>query len=99
MEFTQLIGIAAGILTASSMLPQVIKTLKEKKAEEVSKKMLLVLSSGVALWIVYGFMKKDLPIIATNIFSLLVNLTMLYLRIRFNRKDKGAAVEPRLSVS
>jgi MtN3 and saliva related transmembrane protein len=81
------------------MLPQVIKTLKEKKAEEVSKKMLLVLASGVALWIVYGFMKKDLPIIATNIFSLSVNLTMLYLRIRYSRKDKGAAVKPRLSVS
>jgi MtN3 and saliva related transmembrane protein len=99
MELTQIIGLVAGVLTASSMLPQVLKTLKEKKADEVSKSMLLVLISGIALWIVYGFQKKDIPIIATNIFSLLVNLTMLYLRIKYNRKEKGAAVKPHLSIS
>lgn len=99
MELTQIIGLAAGILTASSMLPQVIKSWKEKKADDVSLSMLIVLISGIALWIVYGFQKSDLPIIATNCFSLLVNLVMIVLRIKFKRNKKDAAVQPRLSVS
>lgn len=85
METTQLVGIVAGILTASSMLPQLIKIIKEKKAEDVSLIMLLVLISGVALWIVYGFMRDDLPIIATNGFSLLVNLVTIILRLRYSK--------------
>jgi MtN3 and saliva related transmembrane protein len=86
MEMTQWIGIAAGVLTASSMLPQVIKVLKEKKAEEISLLMLIVLISGISLWIVYGVMKKDLPIIATNAFSLLVNIVLMVLRIKYKEK-------------
>jgi len=83
MDSTQWIGIIAGILTASSMLPQVVKIWKEKKAEEISLLMLLVLLSGIALWIVYGVMKKDFPIIVTNAFSLLVNIALMVLRIKY----------------
>src|SRR6476661_969858 len=82
MELTQIIGLAAGILTASSLLPQVFKTLKEKKAEDVSLGMLFLLQAGLVLWIIYGIRREDLPIIATNCFSLLVNITMVILRIK-----------------
>jgi len=85
MNWTQIIGLGAGICTACSLLPQVFKTLKEKKAEDVSLVMLLVLQAGLILWIIYGFKRSDIPIIATNCFSLLVNITMLVLRIRYSR--------------
>ena len=85
METTQLVGIAAGVLTAGSMLPQLIKIIKEKKAEDVSLIMLLVLISGISLWVVYGFMRDDIPIIATNSFSLLVNITTVILRLRYSK--------------
>ncbi|GAA4329810.1 SemiSWEET transporter [Flaviaesturariibacter amylovorans] len=86
MDTTQIVGIVAGILTASSLLPQVIKTYREKKADEVSIVMLLVLMAGVALWIVYGFLRDDMPIIVTNCFSLAVNLTMIGLRLKYGHK-------------
>ncbi len=79
-------GIIAGVLTAVSMLPQVLKTIKTKKAENVSPLMLIVLICGVSLWIVYGILKNDLPIIFTNGFSVLVNLSMLFLRWRYRDK-------------
>ena len=85
MDWTQIIGLAAGVCTATSMIPQVLKTIKEKKAEDVSLVMLLVLFSGICLWIVYGIKKSDLPIIATNSFSLLVNVTMIILRVRYKK--------------
>ncbi|RYZ21878.1 MAG: hypothetical protein EOO16_11325 [Chitinophagaceae bacterium] len=88
MDTTEIVGIVAGILTASSLLPQVIKTLKEKKADEVSKGMLLTLMAGVAGWIVYGFLRDDLPIIVTNCFSLAINILMMVLRIKYGDKNK-----------
>ena len=84
------IGITAGILTATSMMPQVIKTIKTKKAEHVSALMLIILIAGVTLWIIYGIIKKDLPIICTNSFSLLVNIVMLVLRWKFSNNSKPA---------
>jgi MtN3 and saliva related transmembrane protein len=78
-----IIGVAAGVLTAVSMLPQVFKTIKTKKAEHVSPLMLIILICGVSLWVVYGILKNDLPIISTNSFSVLVNMCMLFLRWRY----------------
>jgi MtN3 and saliva related transmembrane protein len=83
MNWTQVIGLGAGILTASSLIPQVIKTIRQKRADEVSIKMLLVLQAGIILWIVYGFKRNDFPIIITNMFSLAVNITMVVLRIKY----------------
>jgi MtN3 and saliva related transmembrane protein len=82
---TQWIGIAAGVLTASSLLPQLIKTLREKKAEDVSIGMLIVLMCGLILWILYGIKREDMPLIVTNCFSLLLNITMVILRLKYNR--------------
>jgi MtN3 and saliva related transmembrane protein len=84
MNITQIVGIIAGILTAISMLPQLIKMIKEKKAEDISILMLIVLLSGLSLWIVYGIMREDLPIIATNAFSVLINITLVILRIKYS---------------
>jgi MtN3 and saliva related transmembrane protein len=84
---TQLIGISAAVLTAVSMLPQLYKIIKEKKAENVSILMIVVLMSGLSLWIWYGVQKKDYPIIFTNIFSLLVNMFIMFFGIKYKKKD------------
>lgn len=72
-----LIGIAAGILTSVSMLPQLIKVIKEKDVQTLSPVMIVVLLVGVSLWVVYGIMKLEWPIILSNAFSVLVNATLL----------------------
>jgi MtN3 and saliva related transmembrane protein len=87
MNWIKILGLIAGVCTASSLLPQVVKTIKQKKAEQVSLFMLIVLLSGQILWIVYGFAKSDLPIIATNCFSLLVDILMIVLRTKY--KENG----------
>lgn len=74
------IGFLAGILTAISMLPQLIKTLKEKKAADITPWMLGVLIAGVILWLIYGIIKKDWPIIITNAISIFLNVWMFVLR-------------------
>jgi len=83
---TQLIGISAGILTAFSMLPQLIKIIKEKKADDISYFMLFILISGLILWTIYGVMKNDIPIIATNAFSISLNAVLVFFRIKYRKK-------------
>jgi len=80
MSTEQIIGIAAGVLTSTSMVPQLVKLVKEKKADGISPVMLIVLIAGLALWATYGIIKKDWPIIITNAFAFLLNLVLLILR-------------------
>lgn len=89
IEKVAFIGIAAGVLTAGSMLPQVIKTFREKTASEVSLVMIFVLMGGIGLWVWYGYLKNDLPILITNSFSMAINLVMIILRIRY-RNNKSS---------
>lgn len=71
------LGIIAGILTSASMVPQLVKVLKEKNVDDLSWVMLLVLISGVSLWVWYGIIKEEWPIILSNAFSVLLNSTLL----------------------
>lgn len=86
-SFTQVVGIAAGIFTSVSLLPQIIKSVREKKAQDISLFYLLILFGGLGLWTYYGFLRKDVPIIATNIFSLILNGTMIVLGVRYKNKS------------
>jgi len=79
----QVIGLTAGLLTAGSSFPQFLKILKEKKADDLSIPMLLILLSGLSLWIYYGFLKKDLPLILTNSFSLIFNILIMILKFKY----------------
>ncbi|MES2826771.1 MAG: SemiSWEET transporter [Bacteroidota bacterium] len=86
MDFLQILGLTAGICTASSMIPQLVTTVKKKKAEQVSLLMFLVLMLGNGLWLYYGIAKSDIPIMATNILSILLNIAMLVLKLRYNKR-------------
>ena len=83
---TEIVGIAAGICTGIAMLPQLIKIIREKKAEDISFVMLLVLIVGLGGWVWYGLLREDYPIIITNAFSLLVNFAIVFFSYRYRQK-------------
>ncbi len=80
-----MVGILAGVLTSTAMIPQLIKTIKEKNAENISPFMVIILILGTGTWSYYGVLKDDLPIIITNGFSCLVNSVMLFFKIKFTK--------------
>ena len=87
-KLTNYIGIAAGIFTGISLVPQLYKIIKEKRAENISYFMLVILIAGLAGWVWYGIRKNDLPIIFTNGFSILVNLLTIFFSARYKDKNK-----------
>jgi MtN3 and saliva related transmembrane protein len=82
MDITTIIGSAAGILTATSLLPQVIKAWRSKSTRDVSTPMLVVLATGVFLWFVYGLRVDSMPIIVANVVTFTFACTVLVLNIK-----------------
>ena len=86
MNTIQLLGLTAGALTTTAFLPQVIKTWKSKSAKDLSLGMFMLFSLGVALWLVYGIMVQDTPVIAANLVTLMLASTILFFKFRFKNQ-------------
>ena len=79
-------GYFAAILTTAAFLPQLIKTLKTKKADDVSLVTLIMFISGLGFWIIYGHAISSLPIQIANIITLMLNSLILISKIYYARK-------------
>jgi len=79
------VGLLASTLSAFSLLPQLAKLIKERKAEGISITMLCVLFAGLSSWIYYGFLKEDWIIIISNAVSLLLNSTIVGFTLKYKR--------------
>ncbi len=83
MDLTAGIGLLAGLLTTASLIPQALKIWKSKSAKDISLKMFAAFSAGVALWLVYGILQKEIPIILWNAVSLVLAGAILAMKLRF----------------
>ena len=75
-----IIGLIAGALTSSGFIPQIIKGWRTKKMEDVSYYMPIILAIGMFLWLIYGIMLKDIPIIAANVFGTACNIAIIIMK-------------------
>jgi MtN3 and saliva related transmembrane protein len=82
-----IIGIAASAGTAISLLPQLIKLCRDKKADDLSLPMLAILFVGLSLWIWYGILKNDLIIIISNAISLSLNISIVILSLKYRKTN------------
>jgi MtN3 and saliva related transmembrane protein len=78
------VGFVAAFCTTVSYIPQVKKCWQTGSTGDLSLKMLAILATGIALWVVYGFMKGDIIIIIANAVSLVLLLNLLFFKVREN---------------
>ncbi|QLE02852.1 SemiSWEET transporter [Galbibacter sp. BG1] len=71
------IGWLAGIFVTIAVIPQILKAIKTGNVNDISPFFFIQLVIGVLLWVIYGIMKSDWPIIITNGVSLTLNSYML----------------------
>ena len=81
----EMFGYIAAILTTAAFLPQLIKTLKTKKADDVSLITLVMFNIGVLSWIIYGYKISSIPILLANLITLILNLLILISKIYFSK--------------
>ena len=88
MENTTLLGLLAGTLTTLSFLPQVIKTWKSKSTKDISLGMFISFCAGVFLWLVYGILIHDLPVIITNFVTLILASSILWMKLKYKSSKR-----------
>ena len=81
------IGLVAGTLTSVAAIPQVIKTLKTHHVRDISVWQPLLLSFGVTLWMIYGILIGDVPIIIANVTPLICNVILTGMKLRYGREE------------
>ena len=81
MHWITIIGLLAATCTTIAFLPQVIKTVKTKKTKDISLLMYIILTTGILLWVVYGLLTIDLPIILANSITFVLALIVVMLKI------------------
>jgi len=82
------IGLVAGFLTSIAVIPQVVRTYRTRHARDISIWQPVLLDIGMVLWLIYGIMLKDLPLILANAFSIFCNTLLIGMKIYFKEDDK-----------
>jgi MtN3 and saliva related transmembrane protein len=80
------VGLVAGLLTSVAVVPQVVRTWRTKHAKDLSIWQPLLLVGGMLLWLIYGLMIGDTPLIAANTFSLGCYLLLIAMKIIYDRR-------------
>ena len=83
MKIDFVIGLIAGIFSTLSFLPQVIKAFKTKRTEDLSLATFVIFSISVVLWLTYGILIRQIPVILANITTLALALLILVMKIKY----------------
>ena len=78
------IGMFATFFTMWSTVPQIKKSLRTKKTDDVSKWLIISLIAGLSLWVAYGVMKGDMIIICANSIGVSLNVFLLILKLKYS---------------
>ena len=81
-----ILGIAAGILILTGWVEQIYKGFKTKSLKDVSRFLMIFISAGAILWLVYGFIVNDIFIIGTNIAAIALMMIVLGMKRRYDKK-------------
>jgi len=81
-SFHDLVGYLAGLLTTAAFLPQVAKTLRERKARDISLGMYLFFCAGVGLWLLFGLLIASWPVVLSNFVTLVLSGAVLVLKLK-----------------
>ena len=76
------LGLLAAFCTTIAYLPQVLHTWRTRSTKDLSLPMFLVMTAGVFLWLVYGLILNDIPLIAANGTTFVLSGTILYFKLR-----------------
>ena len=78
-----ILGLVAAACTTISLLPQTVKVIKQKSTRNISLSMYVIFTSGVLLWLIYGILTRDIPVMLANAVTFVLSFTILVLKIKY----------------
>ncbi len=82
MNWITVMGFIAGMCTTSAFLPQVVKIFRTRKTEDISLFMYIILTAGILLWMIYGSLNGDIPLVLANGITFIFASSILVLKLR-----------------
>ena len=82
MFHPEVLGYIAAFLTTAAFFPQPIKTIRTRDTKSISLAMYVLFTSGIALWLWYGWLVDSMPLIFANTITFVLALTILVLKLR-----------------
>ena len=76
------IGYAAAAMTVVSYLPQTVRVWRTRQTHDLSLWMFILLIVAGSLWLTYGVLRTDWPVILTNAALVLINVSILVAKVR-----------------
>jgi MtN3 and saliva related transmembrane protein len=87
-----ILGVAAGVLILTGWVEQIYKGYKTKSLKDVSKFLMIFISTGSILWSIYGIIVSDVFIIGTNIAGIVLMMIVLTMKMNYDIKSKTTHV-------
>lgn len=87
MTSLEIVGFSASLLSVLNQFPQALKVFKSKDTRSISLLMYCIVVVCISLWLVYGIMLMDAPLILANALSL-VPIVYIFL-IKVTNTIKG----------
>jgi len=79
----KMLGFAAATCTTLAYAPQFIKVWRTRSTEDISLGMFLVMVLGLVLWLVYGLLSGDAPLVAANAITIVLAGGILYMKLKY----------------
>ena len=83
MAIITYLGLVAATLTASAFFPQVYKIWKTKETKDISMITFVMLVTSNVLWLIYGTVIKDIPILITNSVIFVLASIIIAFKIKY----------------
>ena len=80
-----ILGVAAGILILTGWIEQIYKGYKTKSLKDVSKFLMIFISAGAILWLIYGVIVSDVFIVGTNITAVILMIIVLSMKRKYDK--------------
>ena len=77
-----LLGLLAAFCTTVAFVPQLVKVWRSRSANDISLGMFLLMTLGIALWLLYGIAILDLPLIVANAITLGLAASILVMKLK-----------------
>jgi MtN3 and saliva related transmembrane protein len=81
MDLIIILGLVGATLTTVSLLPQLIKIYRTRSTKDISTGMLVLFSSAFIVWLTYGILIGDIPLIIANTFAIVQSIIILIFKI------------------
>ena len=84
---TTYLGYLAGFITVGAFLPQALRILRTRQARDISLGTFTLLMTAGSLWVVYGLLNRDWPVVITNLGMVSLNAVIAGAKIRYERLE------------